>query len=93
MSCHPGCQVYHNLFCNAGNIVDHTGDGSHSSGLTIYNNTLYAGNGTMVNDKALIEAIADMWGKVGIRARIEMMEMGARQRMNNDRRCRPPGVC
>jgi hypothetical protein len=48
MSCHPGCQVYHNLFCNAGNIVDDTGDGSHSSGLTIYNNTLYAGNGSYV---------------------------------------------
>src|SRR6266545_2783738 len=47
--------------------------------------TLFAGSGTMVNDKALIEAIADMWAKVGIRARIEMMEMGARQRMNNDR--------
>jgi len=54
--------------------------------------TLYAGNGTMVNDKALVEAIADMWAKVGIRARIEMMEMGARQRMNNDRTVPPSGI-
>jgi peptide/nickel transport system substrate-binding protein len=54
--------------------------------------TLYAGNGTMVNDKALVEAIADMWSKVGIRARIEMMEMGARQRMNNDRTVPPSGI-
>ena len=53
---------------------------------------LYAGNGTMVNDKALVEAIADMWAKVGIRARIEMMEMGARQRMNNDRTVPPSGL-
>jgi peptide/nickel transport system substrate-binding protein len=54
--------------------------------------TLFAGNGTMVNDKALVEAIADMWAKVGIRARIEMMEMGARQRMNNDRTVPPSGI-
>ena len=54
--------------------------------------TLFAGSGTMVNDKALIEAIADMWAKVGIRARIEMMEMGARQRMNNDRTVPPSGL-
>jgi peptide/nickel transport system substrate-binding protein len=47
--------------------------------------TLHAGSGTMVNDKFLLETIADMWGKVGIRARVEMMEMGARQRMLNDR--------
>jgi len=47
--------------------------------------TLYAGSGTMVNDKFLLEAIADMWAKAGIRARVEMMEMGARQRMNNER--------
>jgi peptide/nickel transport system substrate-binding protein len=47
--------------------------------------TLYAGSGTMVNDKHLLEAVADMWGKVGIRARVEMMEMGARQRMLNER--------
>lgn len=54
--------------------------------------TLFAGNGTMVNDKALVEAIADMWGKAGIRARIEMMEMGARQRMNNERATPPGGL-
>ncbi|HEV2056508.1 MAG TPA: ABC transporter substrate-binding protein [Methylomirabilota bacterium] len=53
---------------------------------------LYFGNGTMVNDKALIEAIVDMWSKVGIRGRIEMMEMGARQRMNNDRAVPPGGL-
>jgi peptide/nickel transport system substrate-binding protein len=47
--------------------------------------TLHAGMGTMVNDKQLIEVIADMWGKAGIRAKIAMMEMGARQKMVNDR--------
>ncbi len=47
--------------------------------------TLYGGSGTMVNDKFLLEAMADMWAKVGIRAKVEMMEMGARQRMNNER--------
>jgi peptide/nickel transport system substrate-binding protein len=47
--------------------------------------TLHAGMGTMVNDKHLVEAIADMWAKVGIRAKVQMMEMGARQRMLNDR--------
>jgi len=41
--------------------------------------TLYAGSGTMVNDKFLLETMADMWTKVGILAKIEMMEMGARQ--------------
>src|SRR3989475_6912892 len=51
--------------------------------------TLYAGSGTMVNDKFLLEAIADRWAKVGIRARVEMMEMGARQRMNNERTLPP----
>ncbi|MBI2159606.1 MAG: hypothetical protein HYU25_04310 [Candidatus Rokubacteria bacterium] len=51
--------------------------------------TLYAGSGTMVNDKFLLEAIADMWAKVGIRAKVEMMEMGARQRMNNERTVPP----
>ena len=54
--------------------------------------TMYFGNGTMVNDKALVEAVADMWGKVGIRARVEMIEMGARQRMNNDRTVPPSGL-
>lgn len=53
--------------------------------------TLHAGSGTMVNDKFLLEAIADMWAKVGIRARVEMMEMGARQRMNNERTVPPNG--
>src|SRR5882672_7499562 len=32
--------------------------------------TLYAGTGTMVNDKALLEVIASMWSKVGIRGRV-----------------------
>lgn len=54
--------------------------------------TLYAGSGTMVNDKFLLEAIADMWGKVGVRAKVEMMEMGARQRMNNERTVPPNGL-
>ncbi|HEY4911351.1 MAG TPA: ABC transporter substrate-binding protein [Methylomirabilota bacterium] len=54
--------------------------------------TLYFGNGTMVNDKALIEAIVDMWSKAGIRGKIEMMEMGARQRMNNERAVPPSGL-
>ncbi len=53
--------------------------------------TLYAGSGTMVNDKFLLEAIADMWAKAGIRAKVEMMEMGARQRMNNERTVPPQG--
>jgi peptide/nickel transport system substrate-binding protein len=39
----------------------------------------------MVDDKQLLEAIADVWSKVGIRAKVEMMEMAARQKMNNDR--------
>jgi peptide/nickel transport system substrate-binding protein len=54
--------------------------------------TLYAGMGTMVNDKHLVESIADTWGKVGIRAKIQMMEMGARQRMNNERTVPPGGL-
>jgi peptide/nickel transport system substrate-binding protein len=54
--------------------------------------TLHAGSGTMVNDKFLLETIADMWGKVGIRAKVEMMEMGARQRMLNDRMVPPNGM-
>jgi peptide/nickel transport system substrate-binding protein len=53
---------------------------------------LYAGSGTMVNDKHLVEVIADMWSKVGIRGRVEMMEMGARARMNNDRTVPPSGL-
>jgi peptide/nickel transport system substrate-binding protein len=54
--------------------------------------TLYAGSGTMVNDKFLLETMADMWAKVGIRAKLEMMEMGARQRMNNERTLPPNGL-
>ena len=54
--------------------------------------TLYAGTGTMVNDKALLEVIADMWSKVGIRGKVEMMEMGARARMLNDRAVPPNGM-
>jgi peptide/nickel transport system substrate-binding protein len=54
--------------------------------------TLYGGSGTMVNDKFLLEAMADMWAKVGIRAKVEMMEMGARQRMNNERAIPPNGL-
>ena len=54
--------------------------------------TLFAGTGTMVNDKALLEVIASMWSKVGIRGRVEMMEMGARQRMLNDRAVPPNGM-
>ena len=53
---------------------------------------VHAGMGTMVNDKALIETIVDMWSRVGIRGRIEMMEMGARQRMNNERAVPPSGL-
>ena len=33
-----------------------------------------------------------MWAKVGIRARLEMMEMGARQPMNNGRTVPPSGL-
>ena len=31
--------------------------------------TLYAGNGTMVNDKQLLEVLTDMWSQAGIRAK------------------------
>jgi peptide/nickel transport system substrate-binding protein len=54
--------------------------------------TLHAGMGTMVNDKQLVEVIADMWAKVGIRAKVAMMEMGARQRMVNERALPPGGL-
>jgi peptide/nickel transport system substrate-binding protein len=47
--------------------------------------TLSAGSGTMVNDKQLLEAIADMWGQVGVRAKLNMMEMAQRQKMLNER--------
>src|SRR5712691_732914 len=53
---------------------------------------VHAGLGTMVNDKALIETVVDMWNRMGIRGRIEMMEMGARQRMLNDRAVPPSGL-
>jgi peptide/nickel transport system substrate-binding protein len=46
---------------------------------------LIAGTGTMVNDKQLLEALADMWSQVGVRAKITMMEMAQRQKMLNDR--------
>ena len=51
--------------------------------------TLLAGSGTMVNDKQLLEAIADMWSKAGIRGKVEMMEMAARQKILNER-TQPP---
>src|SRR5262249_15439980 len=56
-------------------------DAGHPNGIDV---TLYAGLGTMVNDKHLVESIADTWGKSGIRAKVQTMEMGARQRMLND---------
>ena len=46
----------------------------------------------MVNDKHWLEVMADMWAKVGIRAKGAMMEMAARQRMNNDRTVPPTGL-
>jgi peptide/nickel transport system substrate-binding protein len=64
-------------------------DAGYAGGIDV---TIYAGTGTMVNDKHLVEAVADMWGKVGIRAKVQMMEMGARQRMNNDRTVPPNGL-
>ncbi|MBI4636291.1 MAG: hypothetical protein HY727_08075 [Candidatus Rokubacteria bacterium] len=54
--------------------------------------TIFAGSGTMVNDKALVETIADMWSKLGIRTKVQMMEMGARARMNNERTTPPNGL-
>jgi peptide/nickel transport system substrate-binding protein len=54
--------------------------------------TLYAGSGTMVNDKQLLEALADMWSRAGIRARVEMMEMAQRQKMLNERATPPNGM-
>jgi peptide/nickel transport system substrate-binding protein len=64
-------------------------DAGYANGIDV---TLHAGMGTMVNDKHLVEAIADMWAKVGIRAKVQMMEMGARQRMLNDRQIPPNGL-
>ena len=54
--------------------------------------TMYAGSGTMVNDKQLLEAIADMWSKVGVRTKVEMMEMATRQKMLNERAVPPNGM-
>jgi peptide/nickel transport system substrate-binding protein len=54
--------------------------------------TMHAGYGTMVNDKQLLETIADMWSQVGVKARVEMMEMARRQKMNNDRSTPPNGM-
>ena len=54
--------------------------------------TLHAGFGTMVNDKQLLETIADMWTQVGVKAKVEMMEMARRQKMNNDRATPPNGM-
>ena len=64
-------------------------EAGHAGGIDV---TLHAGMGTMVNDKHLVENIAATWGRVGIRARIEMMEMGARQRMVNERALPPNGL-
>src|SRR5437762_5582304 len=57
-------------------------DAGYPGGIDV---TLYAGSGTMVNDKQLLEAIADMWSQAGIRTKITMMEMAQRQKMNNER--------
>jgi peptide/nickel transport system substrate-binding protein len=57
-------------------------DAGYGAGIDV---TLYAGSGTMVNDKQLLEVIADMWSKVGIRAKIQMLEMAQRSKMNNER--------
>jgi peptide/nickel transport system substrate-binding protein len=57
-------------------------EAGHASGIDV---TLYAGSGTMVNDKQLLEVIADMWSKVGIRAKVQMLEMAQRSKMNNER--------
>jgi len=57
-------------------------EAGYASGIDV---TLYAGSGTMVNDKQLLEVIADMWSKVGIRAKVQMLEMSQRAKMNNER--------
>ena len=64
-------------------------EAGYASGIDV---TLIAGSGTMVNDKQLLEAIADMWSQVGIRAKIVMMEMAQRQKMNNERAVPPNGL-
>jgi peptide/nickel transport system substrate-binding protein len=57
-------------------------EAGYASGIDV---TLYCGSGTMVNDKQLLEVIADMWSKVGIRAKVQMLEMSQRSKMNNER--------
>jgi peptide/nickel transport system substrate-binding protein len=64
-------------------------DAGYQGGIDV---TLYAGFGSMVNDKQLLEIMADMWSKAGIRAKVEMMEMAARQKQNNDRSTPPNGL-
>jgi peptide/nickel transport system substrate-binding protein len=64
-------------------------DAGYPNGIDV---TLYAGSGTMVNDKQLLEALADMWSRAGIRARVEMMEMAQRQKMLNERATPPNGM-
>ena len=54
--------------------------------------TLFAGHGTMINDKQLLETVADMWTQVGVKVKVEMMEMARRQKMNNDRATPPNGM-
>ena len=64
-------------------------DAGHGGGIDV---TLYAGHGTMVNDKQLLEALADMWSRVGIRTKVQMMEMAQRQKINNERTLPPHGL-
>jgi peptide/nickel transport system substrate-binding protein len=54
--------------------------------------TMFAGHGTMVSDKQLLETIADMWTQVGVKVKVEMMEMARRQKMLNDRTTPPNGM-
>lgn len=61
-------------------------EAGYASGIDV---TLYSGTGTMVNDKQLLEVIADMWSKVGIRAKVQMMEMAQRSKLNNERALPP----
>jgi peptide/nickel transport system substrate-binding protein len=64
-------------------------EAGYASGIEV---VLHAGHGTMVADKQLLEAMADMWSKVGIRAKVEMMEMARRQKINNERTLPPNGL-
>jgi len=54
--------------------------------------TMFAGHGTMVSDKQLLETIADMWTQVGVKVKVDMMEMARRQKMLNDRATPPNGM-